>query len=121
MEIESIVECHGDVSLLTLNGEMTIYTAMELKQILADALSGCTELTVSLAGVTEMDTAGVQLLLMLKKASQQQDKSVRLKDHAPPVLKVIEIFDLSGQLGDPVVMPTGRTRSSHQEDYYESF
>ena len=57
-------------SVLHIEGEMSIYRAAELKQVLLAALEQTRVLELDLSAVTELDTAGVQLLLMLKKSAQ---------------------------------------------------
>jgi anti-sigma B factor antagonist len=51
-----------------LHGEMTVYSAATLKPALLESTPGCGGLMqVDLTGVTEFDSAGMQLLLMLKR------------------------------------------------------
>ena len=53
---------------IAIEGDLTIYTVREWRDCLARVLDSHTLLEVDLAGVEECDTAGVQLLAMLKGA-----------------------------------------------------
>lgn len=72
-------------------GEMTIYTAAEFKTSLASALAACEDLEIHLADVSEMDTAGLQLLLAARREAERCGKSLRLKDCSVAVLDVFEL------------------------------
>jgi anti-sigma B factor antagonist len=65
---------------LKLTGEMTVYSAAKLKDILLNELKFCPGLTLDLADVDEADTAGFQLLLFLKREADLHDKSFRVTE-----------------------------------------
>jgi anti-sigma B factor antagonist len=90
---------------LPIEGEMTIYRATELKQALLNALNGASSLEVDLHGVTEIDSAGIQLLILTKATGQAANCEVRLVNHSPPVLEVFELMDLAAHFGDPLLVP----------------
>ncbi len=90
---------------LVLDGELTIYRAAELKETLLNALAADTrDLEINLAAVTELDSSGLQLLMMVKKAAQQQKRDVQLLAHSPAVLEVFEILNVAAHFGDPMVI-----------------
>lgn len=90
---------------LYIVGEMTIYRAAELKDVLLQALQAPRPLEVDLAEVTDIDSAGVQLLMMAKQAARAQGTDLRLVRHSPAVLDVFELLDLAGHFGDPLLVP----------------
>ena len=99
-------------SSLRMEGEMSIYRAAELKQVLLEAIAQTPVLELDLSAVTELDTAGVQLLLMARQAAEAAQCELRLTNHSPAVTDVLDMLNLGGQLGDPlVVLPRA---SSHQ-------
>ena len=62
------LERHPDAStVLTIEGDMNIYRAAELKQLLVTAAENATVVHVDLCDVTELDSAGVQLLLLARQ------------------------------------------------------
>lgn len=88
-----------------VEGEMTIYHALELKQGLMQCLHDCAEMEVSLAGVNEMDTAGFQLLILAKREASRLGHPLRLTKHSPATLEVMDLLNMAAYFGDPVVMP----------------
>jgi anti-sigma B factor antagonist len=89
------------VVALHIEGELTIYRAEELRAVLKDALAedGGGDLEVHLAAVTEMDSAGVQLLIAAKKAALATQREMRLIAPSPAVREVFDILDLGVHLG----------------------
>lgn len=88
-----------------VEGEMNIYHALELKQGLLACLDGCDEMEVNLSGVSEMDTAGFQLLVLTKREAARKGKPLRLVEHSPATLEVMDLCNMAGYFGDPVVIP----------------
>jgi anti-anti-sigma factor len=87
-----------------LRGEMTIYQAAEQRQTLLSALEGGGPLTIDLAGVSDIDTAGIQVLMLAKKAALSAGQQLQLVAHSPAVLEVFELLRLSAFFGDPMVI-----------------
>ena len=98
-------------SALRIEGELTIFRAMELKPILLDDPAP-TE--VDLSGVTEFDSAGVQLLLLAKKTAMAEQREFRLVRHSQPVIEVFELLNIAGHFGDPLVMDSRAGASAGQ-------
>lgn len=90
--------------ILQIEGEFTIYRAMELKTLL---LTHPQPLEINLSGVTELDTAGVQLLLLAKKTALAAHTKLRLVEHSPAVMEVFELLNLGAFFDDPLVMSKG--------------
>jgi anti-sigma B factor antagonist len=98
-------------SVLALAGELSIYRAAELRTLLITALAGLAEggtLALNLAEVSELDCAGVQLLLSAKKTALASQRTLRLVGHSPAVLEVFDTLDLAATFGDPLLMPAAR-------------
>jgi anti-sigma B factor antagonist len=91
--------CH-----FTIEGEMTIYNALELKDQLLAPLDQCAHMEIDLAGVSEIDSAGLQLLVMAKNEARARGKTLRISGHSPAVLDVLDICNLEGFFGDPVLI-----------------
>jgi anti-anti-sigma factor len=90
---------------LVITEDLTIYHALEQKQLLLDALSATSDLELNLAQVDKMDTAGLQLLVLLKKEAQRADKRVRIVAHSQAVSSVIDFCNMAAEFGDPLVIP----------------
>lgn len=91
--------CH-----FAIEGEMTIYNALQLKDVLLTTMDQCTGLDLDLASVIEIDSSGLQLLVMLKNAARAQGKSLVISSHSPAVLEVLDLCNLEGFFGDPVLV-----------------
>lgn len=93
---------------LRIEGELTIFRAAELKPAL---LGDPQPAAVDLGGVTDFDTAGLQLLMVAKRAAQSAGCDLQIVNHSPAVLEVFDLLNVSAFFGDPVVMdrPTGRS------------
>lgn len=91
-----------------VEGEMTIYNAAELKQELMPLLHDKRALELNLAEVSEIDSAGVQLLMLAKRARAEQEQEVTLTDHSSAVLDVFELMDLVSYFNDPVVLSSNK-------------
>ena len=107
MELNS--ERHGNRLRLHAAGEMTIYSAAELKPTLLGALGQSEEIEIDLSGVSELDTSGAQLLMLMKREAMAAGKGLTLSGHSPAVLEVFEVLGLGGWFGDPQLLPADAT------------
>lgn len=97
---------------LSIKDDMTIYNVESLKEtLLGYCHSGTRELQLDLSAVTEMDSAGLQLLLVLKVESQKRGFILRLLRHSEAVIEVFELLKLSMYFGDPIVIPANWKKS----------
>ncbi|MCW2313958.1 STAS domain-containing protein [Rhodoferax antarcticus] len=95
-------------NVLRIEGELTIFRAMELKPIIL-AVPPVTE--IDLSGVTDLDTAGVQLLMLAKKTALAQGRDLTLIGHSPAVIEVFELLNVAAYFGDHLVMDS-RTKAA---------
>ena len=93
------------VRQVRLDGELTIYRADEIKSLLLAALAEPGDLELDLSGVSEIDTAGLQLLMLAKKTALTGFTALHLVGHSAAVVEVFELLDLAGYFGDPLVLP----------------
>ncbi|NJD08619.1 MAG: STAS domain-containing protein [Methylococcaceae bacterium] len=91
---------------VAVEGEVTIYRAAELKQHLLGELAAHPELEFDLSLVQEIDGSGLQLLILLKQEAARLKRSVKFCGHSQAVLDVLDLCDLGGYFGDPVVIPS---------------
>lgn len=89
---------------LEIKGELNIFTAAELRLQLLEALATNTELEIDLAQVSEIDSAGLQLMLATKREAAGRQQVVHFTGHSPAVCDALELCKLSDQLGDPVLI-----------------
>jgi len=89
---------------LCLQGELTIYTAATQKEALMAFLASDGDLEINLAQVTEMDTAGLQLLILAKREAELAHKALRYTMHSTAVLEVLELSNMAAVFGDQVIL-----------------
>jgi anti-sigma B factor antagonist len=93
---------------LDIQGEMTIYTAAEQKQDLLAFIASGNALEVNLSQVSELDTAGTQLLVMAKQEAARLHKNLRFTMHSNAVLEALELANLTAVFGDPLFISGGQ-------------
>ena len=89
-----------------IQGDLTIYTARELADTLLQPIAGCASLEVDLSEVTEVDTAGLQLLIAAKNEAAAQGKTLHCTGHSEAMLAALDLSGLVGFFGDPVLIPS---------------
>ncbi|NMG65533.1 STAS domain-containing protein [Azoarcus indigens] len=90
---------------LAIVDDMTIYNAAAQKQTLIEALCGCDELELDLSTVGEIDTAGFQLLILVKREARRLGKQARIVAHSPVVRETVDFFNMAADFGDPMLIP----------------
>jgi anti-sigma B factor antagonist len=83
---------------MAIVGDLTIQTAAEQKAALLEMLDRADDLEIVLADVTELDTAGLQVLLLIKREAAQLGKALRWVAPNQVVMDVLSIAHLSGDL-----------------------
>ena len=82
--------------VVNLTGEMTIQNAAEvlagLKPVMGDLA------VLNLSDVSEMDTAGLQILLLLKSQAVAEHRSFELVSPSDPVVEVLRTAGLGTDL-----------------------
>jgi anti-anti-sigma factor len=91
---------------LIISEDMTIYNAAAQKQQLLATLADCDELNLNLLKVTEMDTAGFQILLLTKREAIKANKTMNLVAHSSAVTELLDLFNMAGFFGDPIWLDT---------------
>jgi ABC-type transporter Mla MlaB component len=82
--------------ILELAGELTVQTAAETLPDVLAALDGSTALRIDTAGVVELDTAGLQLLLLARREAAARGIELSWGPTAPVVDEVLAIVGLTG-------------------------
>lgn len=84
--------------LLRLRGELDIYHVAALKEELLEALRANARLTLDLSEISEIDTAGVQLLLWASAYATGRGGSLLLQGASEAVRGVIAYLNLPSLL-----------------------
>ena len=89
---------------LRLDGECNIYRADELKHALTEPLHLGVRLVVDLSMVSELDTCGLQLLMLAKRTAKAVGAELQLIGHSPAVVEVFELLNMAAFFGDQLVI-----------------
>ncbi|MGE5467580.1 MAG: lipid asymmetry maintenance protein MlaB [Ignavibacteria bacterium] len=92
----------SDIQHMALAGEVTVFNAGDVRQKLLAALNGTDDVDVDLSQVTEIDTAGVQLIVAAKREAAERNKELHFSGCSPVVLDVMGLLGLSAYLTDAV-------------------
>lgn len=92
-------------SSLVLEGVVSIYVVGELKEKLLAGVRDNPELQLDLSQVTELDSAGLQLLYLAKREAIRQGHALRIVAHSDAVREVIDLCNLNAWFGDPTLIP----------------
>jgi anti-sigma B factor antagonist len=88
----SIGESQGAVAVLAIEGELTIYRAAELKDVMLDAVRQHDAPAFDLSAVTEFDSAGLQLLLVARQEAARLGKVLRAQQASAAVRDVFALL-----------------------------
>lgn len=97
-----------------LSGELTIYHANAMKQEMSALLARVDELEMDLTAVSEIDTAGLQVLMAVKNEALAKNKQLILTRHSQAVVDLLGISNLIGFFGDPILL-YGKTDNKGEE------
>lgn len=90
------------MTILHIEGDMTIRNAAALKKELMKHIEKPCEREIDLSEVREMDTTGVQLLILAKREATRHNTPLRLIGHSPAVFEAIDTYNLAAYFGDPI-------------------
>jgi anti-anti-sigma factor len=91
---------------IVIEGEMTISRASELKLELLPVYATEKKIEIDLSGVSEIDSSGLQLMVAMKLESIARDIPLSFTGHSSAVQDALELADLAGFFGDPVLITT---------------
>ncbi len=86
-----------DPAACAVDGELTIQRAAELKPVLVQAARAEAPL-IDLSGVTELDTAGVQLLLLARRVAAARGVPLRLAAASEAVRETMTFLGIVKEL-----------------------
>lgn len=94
---------------LKLAGDLTIYTAQEVR----DAFAACLDrkqcpAECDLAEVEEIDTAGVQVLFWFRREAVSRGQTLAFTNHSPAVIEVFDLLKVAALFGDPILIHPSR-------------
>lgn len=80
---------------LILDADLTVFAVAAIKDRLLAALQQDMQLVIDANAVSEVDGAGLQLLIAACKEAQQRGGSLTLQSPSPQMLEALRLIDLS--------------------------
>lgn len=105
MEIES--EIVDGWRRIHLRGALVLSGLREVHQKLRSMPGDYSQIIIDLSKVEDLDTAGVQLLIALKREFSGKGRALRLVGHSPAVLEYFALYGLVGFFGDRIMLKKG--------------
>ena len=89
-------QSHGDRTLMSVSGEIDLYTAPRLHSELAAALAGGgpVRLVVDMSGVEFCDSTGMNVLLSCLRQARERGGELELAAPRPAVRKILSVTGL---------------------------
>jgi anti-anti-sigma factor len=85
-------------AVVTLHGELDLFTAIEAEAVIDSVTAGSRSVTVDLRGLTFMDSSGVAMLVKVDALSRQDGFEFFIVKGSDLVHRVLEICGLDGHL-----------------------
>lgn len=105
------VKMKGRRRRLLLKGDMNIYSAQDIKRQFLEHLDSAAELEINLAQVGEIDTAGFQVLYLVKREAIKGGKTLCLTSHSPAVLEIMDLYNMAAYFGDSMSSGANKARA----------
>ncbi len=97
------IETGGEVFRLSVEGAVTSHMVGELREAIFPAITRDqeveTEIEIDLSRVSEIDLAGLLLMLELKLAASSCGKALRFIEHSRPVAEIMRLSGLADFFG----------------------
>ena len=90
----------ANATQLSMESELTIIHAAELRNTLLAQLRDSEALEIDMGRVEELDAAGLQLLISLKREADETDKHLRLTHMGARLTKALQLMGVADLLGE---------------------
>lgn len=105
------VETKTGLRKIRIEGELNIYIARDLKRRLLDQLGSADEVEINLSQVSEMDSAGFQVLCLAKREAANKGKTLHFKSCSPAVAEVVSLYNMAAFFGDTPTRSRARKKT----------
>ncbi|WP_445571660.1 STAS domain-containing protein [Pseudomonas sp. E102] len=89
-----LYEVENDTAQVQIDGELTIYTAADLAAQLLPRLGATPAMVLDLSQITEMDGAGLQLLLMVQREAPKAGTQLTVANPSKAVTETLALCNL---------------------------
>jgi anti-anti-sigma regulatory factor len=112
----TIDTCAGGRCKAAIEGNMTIYEVAADKPVLLSALAKAKVFDLDLSSLHELDTAGLQLLILLKRESLLGGTAMRVIGHSPASLDVLNTYNMTAYFTDPPAASSVKKKSRRSRE-----
>lgn len=95
------IEALVDHTLVRVAGDLTIYEAPAIRDLVLQALQGASAVVIDLDGVTDVDSAGLQVLISARKSASLLGTPLTLRCQSDPVVALMDLCKLRSVLLTP--------------------
>lgn len=98
--MEYAIDRNGEGLVLRISGELNIYGALIAKEAVAKAMAvqEAATITMELGDVSEIDTAGLQILVLASKEARRFGKTFRVANPSRPVAEVLGLLGMTDSI-----------------------
>jgi anti-sigma B factor antagonist len=96
--MELITERQSERCTISLIGPLRIDTVADINQKVAEEMGDASEIQLSLAGVSDIDSSGMQLLIYMKVKYQNTVRKFSYTDASSNVISYAEILNITDLL-----------------------
>ncbi len=91
-----MVKTGCEVFRFSIEGKVTQSMVDELKEAILPVISRSQEIQIDLSTISEIDFAGLSLMVDAKLTAIERGKSMHFTGHSEPVIEILEISGLKG-------------------------
>jgi anti-anti-sigma factor len=92
------LEALADHTLVRVMGDLTIYEAPAIRDAVLQALQGAGAVVIDLDEVTDVDSAGLQVLISARRSASLLGTPLTLRCQSDPVVALMDLCGLRGVL-----------------------
>jgi anti-sigma B factor antagonist len=92
---------------IALQGELGIFHAHEIKTALLAVLDAGEVAMIDLAGISDVDSCGVQLMLLARREASARGKTLHWRGHSHAVAQALDTLNLGAAFDAPGVLVAG--------------
>lgn len=92
------------IERMSITQDMTIYHAEAIKKELMLTLDRGNIIELDLSQVTEIDTSGIQILMLAKRECQKHGQTLKIMAHSTSVHELIDFYNIAAFFGDPLLI-----------------
>ncbi|MBT2295623.1 MULTISPECIES: STAS domain-containing protein [Pseudomonas] len=89
-----LYETQDDTAQVQIDGELTIYTVADLAAQWLPHLGATPRMALDLSQITEMDGAGLQLLLMVQREAPKAGTRLQITGQSKAVIETLALCNL---------------------------